>query len=140
MLQCSLSPMTEVAMVRIAETELLILVLHVKAHESDQAQAPLTVLNPFEHKTQTGVQLNDDQNSDHKVAVSGAIEESSSSEEEKNGEAKAAEAPQIRRIGKHHSSDKSVAGGGVIIGGLVTAIFAAVFCYIRVTRRRDTRY
>ncbi|CAI9787590.1 unnamed protein product [Fraxinus pennsylvanica] len=38
----------------------------------------------------------------------------------------------------HHSSDKSVAGGGVIIGGLVTAIFAAVYCYIRVTRRRKT--
>lgn len=43
---------------------------------------------------------------------------------------------EIRRLGKHHA-DKSVAGGGVIIGGLVTAIFAAVFCYIRVTRKRD---
>ncbi|GFS36733.1 RING/U-box superfamily protein [Actinidia rufa] len=49
-----------------------------------------------------------------------------------------AEAPEIGRLGKHHSSDKSVAGGGVIIGGLATAIFAAVYCYIRVTRRRDT--
>ncbi|KAJ8749290.1 hypothetical protein K2173_018771 [Erythroxylum novogranatense] len=48
-----------------------------------------------------------------------------------------AEAPAIRRLGKHHSSDKSVAGGGVIIGGLVTAIFAAVFAYIRVTKKRD---
>lgn len=47
-----------------------------------------------------------------------------------------AEAPEIRRLGKHRG-DKSVAGGGVIIGGLVTAIFAAVFCYIRVTRKRD---
>ncbi|KAF8409441.1 hypothetical protein HHK36_005517 [Tetracentron sinense] len=47
-----------------------------------------------------------------------------------------AEAPDIRRMGKHHSSGKSVAGGGVIIGGLFTTIFAAVFCYIRVTRRR----
>lgn len=48
------------------------------------------------------------------------------------------EAPEIRRLGKHHSSDKSeMAGGGVIIGGLVTAIFAAVFAYIRVTRKRD---
>ncbi|KAG7011935.1 hypothetical protein SDJN02_26843, partial [Cucurbita argyrosperma subsp. argyrosperma] len=47
-----------------------------------------------------------------------------------------AEAPEIRRLGKHHV-DKSVAGGGVIIGGLVTAVFAAVFCYIRVTRKRD---
>uniref|UniRef100_A0A0A0K3N0 Transmembrane protein n=1 Tax=Cucumis sativus TaxID=3659 RepID=A0A0A0K3N0_CUCSA len=47
-----------------------------------------------------------------------------------------AEAPEIRRLGKHHG-DKSMAGGGVIIGGLVTAVFAAVFCYIRVTRKRD---
>ncbi|KAB1210096.1 hypothetical protein CJ030_MR6G011328 [Morella rubra] len=47
-----------------------------------------------------------------------------------------AEAPLNRKLLKHHA-DKSVAGGGVIIGGLVTAIFAAVFCYIRVTRRRD---
>ncbi|KAL4327901.1 hypothetical protein HN51_035173 [Arachis hypogaea] len=52
---------------------------------------------------------------------------------------KAAEAPEsnIRKLGRHRSSsDKSMAGGGVIIGGLVTAIFAAVFCYIRVTRRK----
>ncbi|XP_060189909.1 uncharacterized protein LOC132618942 [Lycium barbarum] len=41
---------------------------------------------------------------------------------------------------EHHHSDKSVAGGGVIIGGLVTAIFAAVYCYIRVTRKRDGEY
>lgn len=48
-----------------------------------------------------------------------------------------AEAPNIRRLGKHHPPDTSMAGGGVIIGGLVTAIFAAVFCYIRVTKRRS---
>ncbi|KAL1555564.1 hypothetical protein AAHA92_11282 [Salvia divinorum] len=53
-----------------------------------------------------------------------------------------AEAPaewESRKIGKHHhSSDGSVAGGGVIIGGLVTVTFAAVYCYIRVTRRKHT--
>lgn len=38
---------------------------------------------------------------------------------------------------KHHHSSESVAGGGVIIGGLVTVTFAAVYCYIRVTRKRD---
>ncbi|KVI04193.1 uncharacterized protein LOC112526067 [Cynara cardunculus var. scolymus] len=36
-----------------------------------------------------------------------------------------------------HSSDKSVAGGGVIIGGLATAVLATLYCYIRVTRRKD---
>ncbi|OMO99898.1 hypothetical protein COLO4_13040 [Corchorus olitorius] len=55
---------------------------------------------------------------------------------ESSSETKEAVAPEIRRLGKHHTSDKSVAGGGVIIGGLVTAIFAAVYAYIRVTRKR----
>ncbi|KAK4368474.1 hypothetical protein RND71_012266 [Anisodus tanguticus] len=46
------------------------------------------------------------------------------------------EAPEsIKR--EHHHSFKSVTGGGVIIGGLVTAIFATVYLYIRVTRKRD---
>ncbi|KAF5200214.1 hypothetical protein FRX31_010196 [Thalictrum thalictroides] len=49
----------------------------------------------------------------------------------------------IRKMGKHHdhhsSEDESIAGGGVIIGGLVTATFAAVFCYIRVTRKKNTQ-
>lgn len=35
----------------------------------------------------------------------------------------------------HHSIDKSVAGGGVILGGLATTFLVAVFCYIRATRR-----
>lgn len=49
-----------------------------------------------------------------------------------------AEGPDIRRMGKHHHSHSSdVAGGGVIIGGLVTATFAVVFCYLRVTRKKD---
>ncbi|GKV21422.1 hypothetical protein SLEP1_g31403 [Rubroshorea leprosula] len=62
---------------------------------------------------------------------------------ERSKETAVAEAPemtQIRRLGKHHSTDKSVAGGGIIIAGLVTAIFAAVVCYIRVTRKRGGVY
>ncbi|KAL8474406.1 hypothetical protein ACS0TY_031034 [Phlomoides rotata] len=54
----------------------------------------------------------------------------------------AAEAPtewESRKIGKHRSSDKSMAAGGVILGGLLTATFAAVYCYIRVTRKRHTQ-
>ena len=72
--------------------------------------------------------------------VSSAAEERSSGEESEPSDHDQAEAEapaSIRRLGKHHS-DKSVAGGGVIIGGLVTAIFAAVFCYIRVTRKRNS--
>ncbi|KAA8524533.1 hypothetical protein F0562_010956 [Nyssa sinensis] len=61
---------------------------------------------------------------------SGAVESTSEGGEESG----VAEPPEIRRLGKHHSSDKSMAGGGVIIGGLVTAIFAAVYCYIRKQR------
>lgn len=62
-----------------------------------------------------------------------------SSEEEGGTKVAEAQAPEneIRRLGKHRYTDKSMAGGGVIIGGLVTAIFAAVFCYIRVTRKRN---
>lgn len=97
--------------------QVLILQVQAMAYESE-AQAPVSV-----HDQKT------DKVEDHQI--SGATTED-------DGESKAAEAPHIRRLGKHHSTDKSVAGGGVIIGGLVTAIFAAVFCYIRVTRKRDT--
>ncbi|KAG2712296.1 hypothetical protein I3843_04G110100 [Carya illinoinensis] len=80
----------------------------------------------------------------NKVGMLGVVprvadQPASSAAESSEGEedSKVAEAPSpARRLGKHHS-DKSVAGGGVIIGGLVTVIFAAVFCYIRVTRRRN---
>ncbi|XAR68891.1 hypothetical protein NMG60_11000295 [Bertholletia excelsa] len=37
----------------------------------------------------------------------------------------------------HHSLDKSVAGGGVILGGLATTFLVAVFCYIRATGRKN---
>ncbi|KAF7141359.1 hypothetical protein RHSIM_Rhsim06G0154900 [Rhododendron simsii] len=66
----------------------------------------------------------------------GVTESSSEDEAESSG---AAQPPGIGRLGRHHAHhapDKSVAGGGVIIGGLVTAVFAAVYCYIRVTGRR----
>ncbi|KAJ1394454.1 hypothetical protein SESBI_34156 [Sesbania bispinosa] len=86
-------------------------------------------------KTHREVQLISDQKT-HKIADQGST--GPSSQEEESPKEEAAEGPDIRRLGKHHSTDKSVAGGGVIIGGLVTATFAAVFCYIRVTRKRDS--
>ncbi|KAG9454321.1 hypothetical protein H6P81_007225 [Aristolochia fimbriata] len=51
-----------------------------------------------------------------------------------------AQGPIVRRFGKHHHSvDKSVVGGGVILGGLATMILAAVFWYIRITRRQTEK-
>ncbi|KAH0779177.1 hypothetical protein KY290_005604 [Solanum tuberosum] len=38
----------------------------------------------------------------------------------------------------HHSVDKSICGGGVILGGLATIFLVAIVCYIRVTRRRHS--
>ena len=38
----------------------------------------------------------------------------------------------------HHAFDKSVAGGGVILGGLATTFLVAVFCYIRATGRHKS--
>ncbi|PIN02256.1 hypothetical protein CDL12_25231 [Handroanthus impetiginosus] len=51
----------------------------------------------------------------------------------------AQEQEQVIKIKHHHhrSIDKSVAGGGVILGGLVTLFLVALFCYIRATRRKD---
>ena len=48
-----------------------------------------------------------------------------------------AEGPVIRAIGKHYSSDKSAAGGDVILGGFVMALAVAVVCYLRVTRSQE---
>ena len=48
-----------------------------------------------------------------------------------------AEGPVIRVIGKHYSSDRSAAGGDVILGGFVMAVVVAVVCYLRVTRSHE---
>lgn len=65
------------------------------------------------------------------------LEESEEINGEKVAEGPAGSGGRKAIITRHRSSsDKSVAGGGVIIGGLVTAVFASVYCYIRATRRR----
>ncbi|KAG8642353.1 hypothetical protein MANES_12G077701v8 [Manihot esculenta] len=91
--------------------------------------------NSSQLQVQSGVESNGLVDRVADQPASSSLEESRSPSP--SDEWKEAEAPEIRRMGKHHSSDKSVAGGGVIIGGLVTAIFAAVFCYIRVTRKKE---
>ncbi|KAL4340937.1 hypothetical protein GQ457_08G019680 [Hibiscus cannabinus] len=49
------------------------------------------------------------------------------------GEGEGGEAIHLEK--PHHSMDKSVAGGGVILGGLATTFLVAVFCYIKATGR-----
>ncbi|KAF5183768.1 hypothetical protein FRX31_026644 [Thalictrum thalictroides] len=56
--------------------------------------------------------------------------------EPKNKGIEIAKAPSSRRIGQHYSIDKSILGGGVILGGLGATFLVSVFCYIRVTRRQ----
>ena len=45
--------------------------------------------------------------------------------------------PWNRRVTRHHSSDKSFTGGDLILGGFATALVAAIFSYIRITRRNQ---
>lgn len=43
----------------------------------------------------------------------------------------------IMKKQQHHSVDKSVAGGGVILGGLATTFLVAIVRYIRATGRKN---
>lgn len=65
-----------------------------------------------------------------------------SSEHEENGENTSEEHEMYLEKQHHHkhesdSVDKSMAGGGVILGGLVMAFVVSIVCYIRATRRRS---
>ncbi|KAF5802362.1 hypothetical protein HanRHA438_Chr06g0267791 [Helianthus annuus] len=65
-----------------------------------------------------------------------------SSDHEDNGGSMAEEEDGIYLEKHHHhhelsSVDKSIAGGGVILGGLVMAFVVSIVCYIRATRRRS---
>ncbi|GJT43282.1 hypothetical protein Tco_0951997 [Tanacetum coccineum] len=62
------------------------------------------------------------------VYSSSSLIPTSSMEEENGGQ-------EVHKAENHHHS--SVAGGGVIIGGLATAFFATLYCYIKVTRKKD---
>lgn len=86
----------------------------------------------------------DDLGRDTEHSASTGAEPSSDSESMEEGAA--TEAPSFWRLGpvgkggkageSEKKADNSVAGGGIIIAGLVTTISAVVFLYIRVTRRR----
>ncbi|KAB2610576.1 hypothetical protein D8674_018608 [Pyrus ussuriensis x Pyrus communis] len=86
----------------------------------------------------------DDLGRDTEHFASTAAEPSSDSESME--EVAATEAPSFGRLGPvgkggktgegEKKANNSVAGGGIIIAGLLTTISAAVFLYIRVTGRR----
>ncbi|KAL5740508.1 hypothetical protein ACOSP7_029391 [Xanthoceras sorbifolium] len=80
--------------------------------EAPQAARETTVSS---HETAVSNQSSNDEN----VRVQGSLEE-------------------IHLKRNHHSVDKSVAGGGVILGGLATTFLVTIFCYIRATRRHQT--
>lgn len=114
------------------------MLLLLQAAIADQSPSPTPEQNPSQLKTHPTAQSS--RGSVPTVVPPPPTSSSSESESSEIGEEfTAAEAPEIRRLGKH-KSDKSEAGGDVIIGGLVTAIFAAVFCYIRITRKRGGVY
>ncbi|KAJ6922441.1 hypothetical protein NC652_016168 [Populus alba x Populus x berolinensis] len=67
-----------------------------------------------------------------------SLDQTRSSSEHSNTDHEESVSIQVQGIhlpGRHHSVDKSVAGGGVILGGLATTFLVAVFCYIRASGR-----
>ena len=71
----------------------------------------------------------------HPTGGSPSIDHTAATTEPNNGENVSVEGQAIYLQKHHHSMDKSVAGGGVILGGLATTFLVAVFCYIRATGR-----
>ncbi|CAL0333902.1 unnamed protein product [Lupinus luteus] len=98
----------------------------------------LLVVEGMTHESEAPVPhgVEDQNEKSDRIAEHHPVSEGNKKSSQEKGKSEASEAPQNGRVRKHHSVDKSVAGGGVIIAGLVTAIFASVFCYIRVTRKR----
>ncbi|GMI96532.1 hypothetical protein like AT3G09280 [Hibiscus trionum] len=65
---------------------------------------------------------------DHTVVITGP----------NSGENVSVEGEAIHLQKPHRSTDKSIAGGGVILGGLATTFLVAVFCYIKATGRHKS--
>ncbi|KAJ0780265.1 hypothetical protein HanPI659440_Chr06g0235671 [Helianthus annuus] len=78
----------------------------------------------------------------HNVSKSEPPTTGPSSDHEDHGGSMAEEEDGIYLEKHHHhhelsSVDKSITGGGVILGGLVMAFVVSIVCYIRATRRRS---
>ncbi|KAG8386969.1 hypothetical protein BUALT_Bualt03G0203900 [Buddleja alternifolia] len=112
----------------------LLLTIHARTHGSFSNPQ----LDPLKPRSRTLLLKSMADPPAEKEAAPSLSPEKADHDDEREGAA--ADAPttesENRTMERHHSPDRSMAGGGVIIGGLVTAIFAAVYCYIRVTRKR----
>ncbi|KAL5731057.1 hypothetical protein ACHQM5_003818 [Ranunculus cassubicifolius] len=103
-----------------------IFVLLATAREIKEANAPITL---------TRIQIDKDIIAESPNASYG---ESAEIKTETSEPAEGPGGEEERSKASHHHPTGEFAGGGVILGGLATAFFAAVFCYIRVTRKQDT--
>ncbi|XP_022743303.1 uncharacterized protein LOC111294304 [Durio zibethinus] len=74
----------------------------------------------------------------HLTGGSPSTDHTAATIEPDNGENVSVEGQAINLQTHHHSMDKSVAGGGVILGGLATTFLMAVFCYRRATGRHKS--
>lgn len=109
------------------------LVLALATHKEEEPAAVITVARKIgKHVTEPepvrAEPPQPEENSRQVSAGSGDQENGPSSAEE--------EVMRSDHRNHHRSVDKSVAGGGVILGGLATTFLVAVFCYIRATGRR----
>ncbi|KAF9665128.1 hypothetical protein SADUNF_Sadunf16G0089900 [Salix dunnii] len=75
------------------------------------------------------------ENVHYKRETSPLYEVKSSSEANSTEESVSIQVQSTHLPNHHRSVDKSIAGGGVILGGLATTFLVAVFCYIRATGR-----
>jgi hypothetical protein len=74
----------------------------------------------------------------HSTKGTSSLDQTRSSSEHSNTDHEESVSIQVQDIhlpSHHHSVDRSVAGGGVILGGLATTFLVAVFCYIRASGR-----
>lgn len=105
--------------------ELTMLITKTNGSENADLTAPVAANGPYD-KAVIGLK-------DHELVQSPAP--SSGGNDSGGGGAPAGN----RLLTRRHSSDKSAAGGDVILGGFATALIAAIFCYIRVTRRNQQK-
>ncbi|KAJ0089402.1 hypothetical protein Patl1_31771 [Pistacia atlantica] len=106
-------------------------------HSNPPAQSPSSSQTPSirklgKHQSEAGFSPSE---APEAAKESGNSSDKKASNESNKEENLRVEGQKIHLKNNHHSVDKSVAGGGVILGGLATTFLVAVFCYIRATGR-----